>query len=241
MKSTFYLLSVTVALGLGQIPTLLAQTTDDGGTTTPQIGPRDAVQPAPAAREAAAREAAAREAAAREAAASQAAVPEATGDAGELRFNFSGTNWPAVLQWFADQADLSLQLDQVPIGSFTFADPTRSYTISESLDVINLALMKRGYAVVRRGRMLQVIDLEDENANKLISEIAEPVLPEQLEQRGKSDIVSCVMPLGSLAPEDAREELAQLVGRRGVALGVAFGRRPGGVSVRGRASNGPSR
>ena len=114
----------------------------------------------------------------------------------ELRFNFSGTNWPDVLEWFAEQADLSLQMDQVPIGSFTFADPTRSYTVSEALDVINLALMKRGYSLVRRGRMLQVIDLEVENADKLISEIAELVTPDQLEERGNSDIVSCVFPLG---------------------------------------------
>ncbi len=135
-----------------------------------------------------------------------------SGSEGELRFNFSGTSWPDVLEWFADQADLALQLDQVPIGSFTFADPTRSYSISEALDVINLALMKRGYSLVRRGRMLQVIDLELENADKLISELAELVRPEQLEERGKSDIVSCVFPLGSLTPTAAKEELALMIG-----------------------------
>jgi hypothetical protein len=78
--------------------------------------------------------------------------------------------------------------------------------------VINLALMKRAYSLVRRGRMLQVIDLETENADKLISEIAELVRAEDLEERGKTDIVSCVMPLGSLTPDDAREELGQVVG-----------------------------
>ncbi len=72
----------------------------------------------------------------------------------DLRFNFSGTNWLAVLEWFADEADLALQVHEPPIGSFSFADPSRSYSISEALDVINLALMKRGYSLVRRGRML---------------------------------------------------------------------------------------
>lgn len=134
------------------------------------------------------------------------------GQGGELRFNFSGTNWAAVLEWFAEQADLALQLDQIPIGTWTYADPTRSYSISEALDVINLALLKRGYSLVRRGRMLQVIDLELENADKLISELAELVLPEQLEERGKSDIVSCVFPLGSMTPDAAKEELALMIG-----------------------------
>ncbi len=78
--------------------------------------------------------------------------------------------------------------------------------------MINLALMKRGYSLVRRGRMLQVIDLELENADKLISEIAELVRPEQLEERGKSDIVSCVFPLGSMTPDAAKEELALMIG-----------------------------
>ena len=133
-------------------------------------------------------------------------------DAGELRFNFSGTNWQAVLEWFAEQADLALQVDQPPLGTFSFSDPTRSYTVSEALDVINLALMKRGYTLVRRGRMLQVIDLEVENADKLISEIAELVPPDQLEGRGKSDIVSCVFPLGSMTPDAAKQELALMIG-----------------------------
>ncbi len=75
----------------------------------------------------------------------QAAMPAAKnslGKSGELSFNFSGVTWPAVLEWFADEADLALQLDQVPIGSWTFADPTRKYSVSEALDVINLALSK---------------------------------------------------------------------------------------------------
>jgi len=134
------------------------------------------------------------------------------GKSGELSFNFSGVTWPAVLEWFADEADLALQLDQVPIGSWTFADPTRKYSVSEALDVINLALLKRGYCLVRRGRMLQVIDLEDQNADKLISELAELVRPEQLEERGRSDIVSCVFPLGSMTADAAKEELALMIG-----------------------------
>ena len=129
-----------------------------------------------------------------------------------LRFSFSSAGWADVLQWFSEQADLSLQLEQLPTGTFTFSDPTRSYDPSEALDVINLALIKRGYTLVRRGRMLQVIDLETDNANKLISEIAELVRADDLERRGKTDIVSCVMPLGSLSPDDAREELTQMIG-----------------------------
>lgn len=134
------------------------------------------------------------------------------GRTGKLEFNFSSADWRSVIQWMAEEADLSLQIDQIPVGTFSFSDPTRSYTTSEALDVLNLSLMKRGYSLVRRGRLLQLIDLEADNADKLISEIAEIVTPDALEQRGLSDIVSAVFPLASMSPDSAREELAQLIG-----------------------------
>ena len=131
---------------------------------------------------------------------------------GQLHFNFSGAGWRDVLTWIADQADLALQLDTIPAGTFTYSDPTRGYNVSEGMDVVNLALMKRGYTLVRRGRVLELIDLEVENAEELISEIAELVRPEDLDSRGRSDILSCVFPLGSMTPDQAREELSLMKG-----------------------------
>jgi len=194
MKTILNLVTIVALGGLLQFTTLLAQESVESDTATPSAPGltaqtnSDAPQP------------------------SESRPAVNPGQSGELRFNFSGTNWRDVLSWLAEQADLSLQVNQLPIGTFTYSDPTRSYNVSEALDVINLSLMNRGYALVRRGRMLQVIDLEVENADKLISELAELVKPDQLESRGKSDIVSCVFPLGSLTPVAAKEELAQLVG-----------------------------
>jgi hypothetical protein len=185
---------------------------DPKETSDQNPAPAEKETPPPTERETQAPEAAARPVAKSPLAANPAQTAGGLGKSGDLRFNFSGVTWPAVLEWFANEADLALQLDQIPIGSWTFADPTRTYSISEALDVINLALLKRGYCLVRRGRMLQVIDLEQQNADKLISELAELVRPEQLEERGRSDIVSCVFPLGSMAADAAKEELALMIG-----------------------------
>jgi type II secretory pathway component GspD/PulD (secretin) len=130
----------------------------------------------------------------------------------ELRFNFSGAPWSEVLRWFSEQADLSLQMDASPAGTVNFSDPSQTYSIGEGLDLINRLLLDRGWAVVRRGRMLLLVDLEAENAEKLISEMAELVTPDTFDQRGNSDIVRCVFPLGGLSPDEAREELAQIIG-----------------------------
>ncbi|GAA5505066.1 secretin N-terminal domain-containing protein [Novipirellula caenicola] len=127
-------------------------------------------------------------------------------------FNFSGASWKDVLEWFSEQADLSLQIDRFPTGSVNYVDPSRSYTAAESLDILNRLLLDRGYALVRRGRMLLLIDLEVENAANLISEVAELITLDELDDRSRSDIVSCVFPLGSLTPDAARQEIAQLVG-----------------------------
>ncbi len=215
MKTISNLLSIAALVGLCQVTTVLAQEAADAVPRAPAASllgaaPQAAVAPQQLApQQLAPQQSAPQQSAPQQLAPKTAVTP---GESGELRFNFSGTNWRDVLEWLAEQADLSLQINQLPIGTFTFADPTRSYNVSEALDVINLALMNRGYALVRRGRMIQVIDLEIENANKLISEIAELVKPDQLETRGNSDIVSCVFPLGSLTPDAAKEELEQLRG-----------------------------
>ncbi|MDM4016889.1 secretin N-terminal domain-containing protein [Roseiconus lacunae] len=129
-----------------------------------------------------------------------------------LRFNFTGASWNDVLDWLATEGDLSLQIDRYPPGTVSFIDRTRTYTLNEALDLLNRLLLDRGHALVRRGRMLFLIDLEMENANKLISELAELVSPGNLEDRGKSDIVTSVFPLGSMTPDEARTQLPELIG-----------------------------
>lgn len=129
-----------------------------------------------------------------------------------LQFNFAGAPWGEVLRWFSEQADLSLQVDTMPTGTVNFSDPNKLYTVSEGLDLINRLLLDRGWAVVRRGRMLLLVDLEADNAEKLISEMAELVTPDSFDERGNSDIVRCVFPLGAMEPEQAREELSQVIG-----------------------------
>ena len=147
-----------------------------------------------------------------------AALPPQQDARPDLMFNFSGASWQDVLEWFAGEADLSLQVDRTPTGTVNFRDPTRSYSVAEAMDLLNRLLLDRGYAIVRSGRILQVIDYEAENAERLISQVAELVSPEELDSRGRTEIVSCVFPLGSLSPNDAREELAQLVNPWGLVI-----------------------
>ncbi|MEM1228622.1 MAG: secretin N-terminal domain-containing protein [Planctomycetota bacterium] len=131
---------------------------------------------------------------------------------GKLQFTFAGASWSDVLRWFAEEANLSLQMDTAPSGTVNFSDPDRRYRVSEGLDLLNRLLLDRGWAIVRRGRMLLLVDLEADNAEKLISEMAELVTPEEFDSRGNSDIVRAVFSLGGLDPASARDELSQIIG-----------------------------
>ncbi|MEX0585502.1 MAG: hypothetical protein WD176_02580, partial [Pirellulales bacterium] len=55
---------------------------------------------------------------------------------GKLRFNFRYQPWADVLDWFAQQADLSLVMDDAPKGTFNYTD-SRSYTPTEAIDLLN--------------------------------------------------------------------------------------------------------
>ena len=47
-----------------------------------------------------------------------------------------------MLDWFADQAGLSLVLDAPPAGTFNYTD-TRSYTPAKAIDLLNSVLLTK--------------------------------------------------------------------------------------------------
>ncbi len=140
------------------------------------------------------------------------AVPTATDDAddGLLYFNFRYAPWKDVLEWFATKADLSLILEAPPPGTFNYSD-TKGYTPAETIDLLNSVLLTKGYTLVRRERMLLVINLEDGIPPNLVTTI--PV--DQLDQRGAYELVRCRFPLGTSDPAIVEEELSKLIGPQG--------------------------
>lgn len=144
-----------------------------------------------------------------------------------LTLNFSATPWEQVLQWIAKEAELSLQYDSFPIGTFTYRDPYRSYSVSEALDIMNGVLLNKAYRLIRRQRSLMVVDLGNgESADVirgLLRELAELVSPEELDKRGDFELLKCMFVLSRLSPDEAQREITLLMGPEGssVPLGSA--------------------
>ena len=128
----------------------------------------------------------------------------------KLRFSFRYAPWKDVLDWFATEAGYSLSLEAPPTGTFNYTD-NRLYTPAESIDLLNSVLLVKGYTLIRRDRMLMLINLQDEIPPNLVSNI--PL--EELDERGEFELLSTTFQLARMTPEEAEEEVSKLIGPQG--------------------------
>lgn len=129
-----------------------------------------------------------------------------------LEINFQGEPWDNVLKWLAAQADMAFQPDVIPPGSFTYRDRSRGYTVGQTMDIMNAALLNTGYTLMRRERIMKCIDLEQPLSKELIKEFAEFVkTPEELAQRGDFEPVRFLFSVSRLDPEVAKTEIESML------------------------------
>ncbi|MEM1305660.1 MAG: secretin N-terminal domain-containing protein, partial [Planctomycetota bacterium] len=115
-----------------------------------------------------------------------------------------------MLDWFAERADLSLVLESPPPGTLNYRDDRR-YTVGEAIDVLNSVLLTKGYTLVRRGRMLLLVNLEDGVPPNLVTDV--PLA--ELDQRGDYELVRVLFRVRNLPAESVAEELESLLGPQG--------------------------
>ena len=127
-----------------------------------------------------------------------------------LKFSFRYAPWKDVLDWFATEAGYSLSLEAPPSGTFNYTD-TRLYTPAESIDLLNSVLLVKGYTLVRRERMLILVNLEDGVPPNLVSNVT----PDELDERGEFELLSCTFQLERMTPTEADEEINKLIGPQG--------------------------
>ena len=135
--------------------------------------------------------------------------PRPTAD-GKFTFNFRNQPWADVLNWFAESAELSLVVDTPPPGVLNYRDD-REYTPAQALDVLNGVLLTKGYTLVRKDRMLLVIDLEQGVPPNVVTDV--PL--SELEIRGEYELVRVLFHAQHSDPEAVAEELRRLIGPQG--------------------------
>lgn len=131
-----------------------------------------------------------------------------------LTFQFRYAPWKDVLDWFAEQAEMSLVMDAPPQGTFNYSD-TKAYTPAQAIDLLNSVLLTKGYTLVRRERMLMLVNLED-------GRVPDPLVPDvslaDLDKRGEFELIRVHFKLNKLTPEEAEPELRKLIGPQGAVV-----------------------
>jgi type II secretory pathway component GspD/PulD (secretin) len=139
----------------------------------------------------------------------------ASRNAGLLTFNFQNADWETVLKLFADSAGLTLDLNDIPPGTFNYYD-RGSYTPTEALDILNGYLLQKGHVLVRRDKFLVVVNIDDGIPPNLVPNV--PV--EELPRRGRNELLSIVVPLEDMDVEQAATDIEPLLGPQGKSVAL---------------------
>lgn len=127
-----------------------------------------------------------------------------------LRFNFRAQKWEQVLKYIADEADLSLVMNEAPPGVFNYSD-SKEYTPTEAIDLINGWLLTKGYTLVRRERLLMCLSLKDGVPANSVPRVT----PEELATRGRFELVTTLIPLEGRPIDAVVKELEAIKGTYG--------------------------
>lgn len=129
------------------------------------------------------------------------------GDEATLSFNFRYAPWSDVLKLFADAANLTLDLNDVPPGTFNYYDD-KTYTVTEAMDVLNGYLLPKGYVLIRRNRFLVSLNIDNGIPPSLLPTITVDELP----QRGANELVIVDLPLEGFEADKIVGEVKELIG-----------------------------
>jgi type II secretory pathway component GspD/PulD (secretin)/Spy/CpxP family protein refolding chaperone len=133
----------------------------------------------------------------------------------KLKFSFRYAPWMDVLKLFAESANLSIDLNAVPPGTFSYYD-TKEYSPTEALDILNGYLLPKGFVLVRRDEFLVCISIDEEIAPNLVPVIG----ADELAKRGKNELLTVVFPLEGVDVEQIAKEIEQVKGPQGKVVGM---------------------
>lgn len=128
----------------------------------------------------------------------------------KLSFNFRYAPWTEVLKLFARESGLSLDLIDVPPGTFSYYDQ-KSYTSSEALDVLNGYLLPKGFVLVHRDDFLVSLNIDDPIPPNLIPKVQ----PEDLVNRGKNELLTVTFPIEGVDAAQVAAEINEVKGPQG--------------------------
>ncbi|MEZ6134083.1 MAG: secretin N-terminal domain-containing protein [Pirellulaceae bacterium] len=128
---------------------------------------------------------------------------------GLLRFQFRNQPWPEVVRWLAKVSNLSLDWQELP-GDYINLATQRPFTIEEATDMINRALLTRGFTLLKQEGVLLVTKVENLNPA-----LVPRVEPSQLSDLPPHSFVRTSFTLSWLLAEELTEEFGSMISKNG--------------------------
>jgi type II secretory pathway component GspD/PulD (secretin) len=125
-------------------------------------------------------------------------------------FEFREAPWGQVFAWLSDRTGLPVVAPSRPVGTFTFVPPRpdKTYGVPEVVDVLNEALVAQKYLLLPREHSFLLVAADE----KVDPDLVPRVRPEDLEQRGRTELVSLVVPLKRTPVEEIAPEVKKMLG-----------------------------
>jgi type II secretory pathway component GspD/PulD (secretin)/Spy/CpxP family protein refolding chaperone len=136
----------------------------------------------------------------------------------KLSFNFRFAPWTDVLKMFADAAGLTLDLNDVPPGSFNYYDK-KEYTPIQALDVMAGYLLQKGYMIVKRDEFLVTLSMD--RPGGIPPNLIPIINPADLPNRGRNEMLTMLMKVEGIEAADAVAEIDPLLGPWGKATSLS--------------------
>ena len=140
-----------------------------------------------------------------------------------LPFEMREKPWKEVFGWLSDQTGLPVIASKKAAGTFTFVPPhgadkqPRQYTIREICDFLNEGLAGTGteqFVLIRRQNAFVLVPLSEPQGP------LPRVSLDELQRRGKTEVVFVILPLHSLVAEDFRPQLQKMMGPSGKVMAI---------------------
>jgi RNA polymerase sigma factor (sigma-70 family) len=129
----------------------------------------------------------------------------------EKRYSFEMREqpWIKVLEWYTEISGLPYIGISKPTGACTFIPPKdKKYTVAEITDILNEALNAQNYILLRRDASFTVLPADE----KIDPTFVPRVRLDDLDKRGKSELVSVVIPLTVLNAREIGPDVKKMQG-----------------------------
>ena len=126
-----------------------------------------------------------------------------------IRFQYNNMPWNRVIEDFTEETGLALQpFSEYPEGAFTLFEET-DYTVMEGLDKLNFNLGLKGFALIRNGDQLFLVETQD-----ISPSMVETINSTDLESRGLYEIMRCQYDLKGLDVSQIEDSVRALITNR---------------------------